>query len=72
MFFTFLYQTQGQLAENLNILTKEQWIKPHYNLDEDIEENKSSEKKIGTTKNKREYETAVKNNINLKLISINP
>ena len=40
----------GELADNLTILTKEQWIKPHYDIEND--ELNDQGKKIGTTKNK--------------------
>ena len=48
----------GELAENLTILTKEEWLSQHYNKNEEKEEEKIS-KTIGTVKSKRKYEHTV-------------
>ena len=36
---SFFLLIKGELAENLTVLSKEEWIAPHYNLKEDEEEN---------------------------------
>jgi hypothetical protein len=45
----------GELADNLTVLSKEEWIVSHYNIKEDEDENLRSKTKVGTTKHKREY-----------------
>ena len=50
--------TAGEFTENLTILTKDQWIKPHYNFEEE-EVSGNNKKKIGTNKNRRQYEIKV-------------
>ena len=47
----------GELAENLTLLSKEDWLKIHYK-DDDEQEN-SSVKKVGSVKNKQEYKREV-------------
>ena len=47
----------GELAENLTLLSKEDWLKIHYK-DDDEQEN-SSVKKIGSVRNKQEYKREV-------------
>jgi hypothetical protein len=46
----------GELADNLTILSKEDWLKNHY---KDEEENHQG-KKIGTVKNKQQYSRKVR------------
>ncbi len=55
----FFWNYKGELAENLTVLSKEEWIIPHYNIKEDEEENSKKKGKVGTTKHKREYTVAV-------------
>lgn len=49
----------GELAENLTILGKEEWLNPHYNLKEHFQEDTKLGKKVGSRKLKREYAAAV-------------
>jgi hypothetical protein len=47
----------GELADNLTILSREDWLTSHYSLEKAQED--ETGKKVGTTKNKREYQLAV-------------
>lgn len=47
----------GELTENLTIKSQKEWLKPHYNLEDDELEDLTG--KIGTTKKKREYRKKV-------------
>jgi hypothetical protein len=58
----------GELADNLTILSREDWLTQHCSIEKtDQDENG---KKVGTTKNKREYRMAVNTWIK-KNVSIN-
>ena len=47
----------GELTDNLTIKSRKEWLKPHYNLEDDELEDETG--KTGTTKKKREYHKKV-------------
>lgn len=56
-FLILLKRFQGELTKNLTIMSKEEWLTAHYK--DDVTEKDASNKMIGTTKNKREYENTI-------------
>jgi hypothetical protein len=54
----FFLTLKGELDEDLTILSKEDWLKPHCGLVEDAR-NEITKRKIGSVKNKRDYDIKV-------------
>ncbi len=51
------FKSKGQFSSNLLIVTRDQWIKPHFNIEEF--EEKTNLPKVGTSKKKREFRKEV-------------